>query len=67
MKKLLIQLLTVAAFLACAGAGVGAFIQAMPLWLAEAVIVIAFPVFTVCTMLWWSSGEGTADIPFIGY
>jgi len=39
----------------------------IPLWLYQAVIVIAFPVFALFLGLWWMAPDREGDIPFIGY
>jgi len=39
----------------------------IPLWAAETVIVIAFPVLVLFLGLWWRAPGGEEDIPFIGY
>ena len=39
----------------------------IPLWLYQAVIVIAFPIFVLFLGLWWMAPDREGDIPFIGY
>ncbi len=36
-------------------------------WIAEVLLVVAFPVFVLSLGLWWMASEGKEDIPFIGY
>jgi hypothetical protein len=39
----------------------------IPLWMYEAFLIGSFPVFVLCTGLWWMAREHDEDIPFIGY
>jgi hypothetical protein len=65
-KKMLLTIMLVAGMtiliaLSLNAAGV------IPLWLYQAVIVIAFPVFVLFLGLWWMAPDREGDIPFIGY
>ncbi|MCC7564910.1 MAG: hypothetical protein KO206_01340 [Methanomicrobiaceae archaeon] len=51
----------------CIGASGAAAAGYLPLWLAEILLVIAFPLFVLFIGLWWNAAEGDEDIPFIGY
>jgi hypothetical protein len=51
----------------CVAAAIAAGIGYLTVWLAEILLIVAFPVFIIALALWWSASEGEADIPFIGY
>lgn len=51
----------------CVAAATFAAIGYLAVWLAEILIILAFPAFVIALALWWSASEGVADIPFIGY
>ncbi len=51
----------------CVAAAIAAGIGYLAVWLAEILLVVAFPIFVIALALWWSASEGDADIPFIGY
>ena len=53
--------------LAIAAAWVALATALIPLFAAEAVTVIAFPVLVLTLGLWWRAPGGEEDIPFIGY
>lgn len=48
-------------------AGLLAAVGYLPVWAAELIAVVAFPVFIIFIALWWNAKSGDADIPFIGY
>jgi energy-converting hydrogenase A subunit I len=64
MKKQHALLGTLATGLLCVGMA-GIALISVPA--AEAVLIIAFPLFVVFLGLWWSAREGEEDIPFLGY
>ncbi|MBP1929253.1 hypothetical protein J2741_001800 [Methanolinea mesophila] len=43
------------------------FLEIIPLWVYEAVLVAAVPLFVLSLGLWWMARENEPDIPFIGY
>ncbi len=51
----------------CLAAAVAAAAGFLDLWVAEILLIFAFPLFVVFLALWWSASDGVADIPFIGY
>lgn len=65
-KKYLAMVVLVLGAMMVAGLGLeqGGYI---PLWLYEAFLIGSFPVFVLCTGLWWMAREHDEDIPFIGY
>ncbi len=48
-------------------AGLLAGVGYLPVWAAELLAVVAFPVFVIFIALWWNAKSGEEDIPFIGY
>jgi len=64
-KHLAAVVLTLGGMMVCGfGLEYGGYI---PLWIYEAFLIGSFPVFVLCTGLWWMAGEHDEDIPFIGY
>ncbi|RXE55325.1 hypothetical protein ABH15_11210 [Methanoculleus taiwanensis] len=61
--------LSIAAFsgIVCLAAAIAAAAGLLDLWVAELLLVFAFPPFIIFLALWWSASDGVADIPFIGY
>jgi hypothetical protein len=57
--------------LAAGGVSVAAGLLAaggyLPVWAAELLTIVAFPVFVIFIALWWNAKSGDEDIPFIGY
>ena len=43
------------------------FVEILPLWAYEAVLVADVPLFVLMLGLWWMAREREPDIPFIGY
>ena len=67
MKKETYGLVAAVSTLLWIGAGLAGFVGVVPDGAAAALIILAFPVSAVTTMLWWMAGKGEGDIPFMGY
>jgi hypothetical protein len=67
MKKKTAWIIVMASALFNAAAWLALLAGFIPTWLAEAVFVIAFPIFVLFLGLWWQASEGDEDVPFIGY
>lgn len=67
MKRTTVTYGLAASALAIAAAWAALAAALIPLFAAETIIVIAFPVLVVFLALWWRAPGGEEDIPFIGY
>ncbi|MDG6256084.1 MAG: hypothetical protein QCH35_00635 [Methanomicrobiaceae archaeon] len=67
MKRENALLITIAAGAVCLAAGAGWRTGYLVPWLAELLLIAAFPVFVLFLGLWWNASEGEEDIPFLGY
>lgn len=67
MKRTTVTSGLAASIIAIATAWVALAAALIPPIVAEAVVVIAFPVLVLFLGLWWRAPGGEEDIPFIGY
>jgi hypothetical protein len=67
MKKRTAFWVMIVALLVCIAASGFWAVGQIPVWIAEVLLVVAFPVFVLSLGLWWMASEGKEDIPFIGY
>jgi hypothetical protein len=67
MKKRVALMIMVIAGLVSIIASAAYIFGQIPLWVTEAILVIAFPLFVLFLGLYWRAGEKDPDMPFLGY
>lgn len=67
MKKQHALVIWSLAGITCLGAALLAVAGYMEAWIAQILLVVAFPAFIIFIALWWSASKEEGDIPFVGY